>query len=101
MNKKEKKNTTQHRVDNGFCFFDLLFQWQKDKIVFITEDSCPLTLPTAPNMKAANTPLMTLGHTPAPCSHHHPPHAGQPMEVPEELASGSGLPVTDKSHEIL
>lgn len=51
----------------------------------------PLALPAAPNPKAANTPIMTSGHIPATCSHHHPPRAGQPLEVPEEFASGSGL----------
>lgn len=63
----------------------------KRQDVLSTEDACPLALPTAPNLKAANTPLVTLGHTPATCSHHRPPRAGPPSEVPEELASGSGL----------
>lgn len=63
----------------------------KRQDVLSTEDACPLALPTAPNLKAANTPLVTLGHTPATRSHHHPPCAGPPSEVPEELVSGSGL----------
>lgn len=63
----------------------------KRQDVLSTEDACPLALPTAPNLKAANTPLVTLGHTPATCSHHRPPRARPPSEVPEELASGSGL----------
>lgn len=63
----------------------------KRQDVLSTEDACPLALPTAPNLKAANTPLVTLGHTPATRSHHRPPCAGPPSEVPEELASGSGL----------
>lgn len=46
--KQTTKNTTQHKVDNGFRFFDLFCQWQKDKTSLALRMLVPLPCPLLP-----------------------------------------------------
>lgn len=50
-NKKEKK--TQHKTDDGFCFFDFFFPTARSWDALSTEDYCPFAFPAAHNLQAA------------------------------------------------
>lgn len=47
--KKEKK--TQHKTDDGFCFFDFFFPTARRWDALSTEDYCPLAFPAAHNLQ--------------------------------------------------